>query len=196
MAHIYSIDGVRPVIHPSSFIHPSASIIGQVVIGRHCYIGPHASLRGDYGEIRLADGVNFQDGCVAHGFPEGLTEVQENGHISHGAVLHGCVIERDCMIGIQAVIMDRARIGAESMVAALSYVRPGTEVPPRSIVAGSPAEIKRAVKDEEMHWKKQGTAIYQQLTRRCLESFKACEPLREETQQNAQLKVDSFKPLK
>ncbi len=192
----YEIDGVKPVIHPSSFVHPTASIIGLVSIGKNCYIGPHASLRGDFGEIVLEDGVNFQDGCIAHGFPEGLTIVRKNGHISHGAVLHGCQIGENTMVGIQTVIMDRAVIGPECMIAALSYIKPNFEAPARSIIAGSPAEIKRDVTDKEMAWKTKGTGVYQNLTQRCLESFKSCDPLTDSNLQKKTLNIPQFKPLK
>lgn len=192
----YEIDGVKPVIHPSSFVHPTASIIGLVTIGKNCYIGPHASLRGDFGEIVLEDGVNFQDGCIAHGFPEGLTIVKKNGHISHGAVLHGCQIGENTMVGIQSVIMDRATIGAECMIAALSYIKPNFEAPDRSIIAGSPAEIKRDVTDKEIAWKSKGTAVYQNLTERCLKSFYACEALTDSQVQKRTLSIPDFKPLK
>ncbi|MCX7553480.1 transferase hexapeptide repeat family protein [Marinicella sp. S1101] len=194
----YEIDGVKPVIDPSSFIHPTASIIGHVVIGKNCYIGPHASLRGDFGKIVLEDGVNFQDGCIAHGFPEGVTRVRKNGHISHGAVLHGCDIGENCMVGIQTVVMDNAKIGKECMIAALSYIKPNFQAPARSIIAGSPATVKKQVSDEQIKWKTVGTGIYQNLSKRCLETFKPCEPLTDEAEQDddAKLRVKDFKPLK
>jgi len=195
MKNIYQIDGVKPVIHRSSFIHPSAVIIGSVHIGENCYIGPNASIRGDYGHIVLENGVNFQDLCVAHGFPNGETRIKENGHISHGAVIHGCTIGKNTMVGIQSVIMDNAEIGDECMIAALSYVKPNFKAPDRSIIAGIPAEIKRQVSDQEINWKTQGTQLYQQLTVRCLNSLQNCEPLTDVTQQKS-LKIKGFKPLK
>lgn len=192
----YEIDGVRPVVDDSSFVHPTASIIGDVIIGKNCYIGPHASLRGDYGRIVLEDGVNVQDGCIAHCFPGGETRVGKNGHVSHGAVLHGCVIGENTMVGIQTVIMDNVEIGAECIIGALSYIKPGFQAPDRSIIHGSPAEIKREVKDHELEWKIRGTKVYQNLTKRCLKSFRACQPLKSESQQKQSLDVPSFKPMK
>ncbi len=192
----YEIDGVKPVVDGSSFVHPTASIIGNVIIGKNCYIGPHASLRGDYGRIVLEDGVNIQDGCIAHCFPGGETRVKKNGHISHGAVLHGCVIGENTMVGIQTVIMDNAEIGAECIIGALSYVKPGFKSSDRSIIHGSPAEVKRAVKDKELEWKTRGTRVYQNLTERCLKSFRACQPLKGEKDQTQSLDVPSFKPMK
>jgi len=194
----YEIDGVRPVVDPSSFVHPTASVIGQVLIGKNCYIGPHASLRGDFGKIILEDGVNFQDGCIAHCFPGGETRVRKNGHISHGAVLHGCDIGENSMVGIQTVIMDNAKIGKECMIAALSYIKPNFQAPPRSIIAGSPAEIKKAVTEKQMGWKTEGTAVYQHLAQRCLKTMHQCEALEVEHNQykEAKLNIKNFKPLK
>ncbi len=194
MKNIYEIDGVRPVIHPSSFIHPTAVIIGSVQIGKNCYIGPNSSIRGDYGNIIFEDGVNFQDMCVAHGFPNGTTLIKENGHISHGAVIHGCTIGKNTMVGIQSVIMDNAQIGDECMIAALSYIKPHFIAPNRSIIAGIPATIKRQVSDKEITWKSKGTQLYQQLGKRCLSSMKPCEPLTDINLQK-KLKLGSFEPL-
>ncbi len=194
----YEIDGVKPVIDPSSFIHPSASIIGCVHIGKNCYIGPHASLRGDFGKIVLEDGVNFQDGCIAHCFPGGETRVRKNGHISHGAVLHGCDIGENSMVGIQTVVMDNAKIGKECMIAALSYIKPNFEAPARSIIAGSPATIKKEVTDQQIKWKTEGTAVYHHLAQRCLATLHECEASEPENEQNNKnkLNIKKFKPLK
>lgn len=195
MKNIYEIDGVKPVIHPTAFIHSTAVIIGQVQIGENCYIGPNASLRGDFGKIILENGVNFQDMCVAHGFPNGTTLIKENGHISHGAVIHGCVIGKNTMVGIQTVIMDNAEIGDECMIAALSYIKPNFKAPNRSIIAGIPATIKRQVTDKEINWKTKGTQLYQQLAMRSLAGMKKCTPLTNKSKQR-NLNVDIFKPLK
>lgn len=195
MKNIYEIDGVKPVIHPSTFVHPTAVIIGSVQIGKNCYIGPNASIRGDYGTIIFENGVNFQDMCVAHGFPNGITLLKENSHISHGAVIHGSVIGKNTMVGIQTVVMDKAVIGNECMIAALSYVKPNFQAPNRSIIAGIPAQIKRSVTDKEMKWKTEGTALYQQLAVRSLETMKKCKPLTDVKLQKS-LDIKAFKPLK
>ena len=194
----YEIDGVRPVVDPSSFVHPTASVIGYVVIGKNCYIGPHASLRGDFGKIVFEDGVNFQDGCIAHCFPGGETRVRKNGHISHGAVLHGCDIGENSMVGIQTVVMDNAKIGKECMIAALSYIKPNFKAPARSIIAGSPAEIKKQVTDQQISWKTEGTAVYQHLAHRCLTTMHQCEAMAPDDKpyQEAHLDIKNFKPLK
>ena len=194
MKNIYEIDGVKPVIHPSSFVHPTAVIIGSVQIGKNCYIGPNASLRGDFGTIILENGVNFQDMCVAHGFPSGITLLKENAHISHGAVIHGCTIGKNTMVGIQSVIMDNAVIGDECMIAALSYIKPNFVAPNRSIIAGIPAVVKRDVTHKEINWKSEGTALYQQLAVRSLSTMKKCEPLTDIMQQKP-LPKKSFNPL-
>lgn len=192
---VFSIDGITPVIHPSAFVHPSAVLIGDVIVGPGCYVGPCASLRGDFGRIILEEGSNLQDTCVMHGFPGGDTVIARHGHISHGAVLHGCRVGENAMIGINAVIMDETDIGAESIVAALSYVNPGFRAPPRSVIAGIPAEVKRQLTDQEVTWKTEGTALYQALAVRCDESLEAVAPLAEAEPDRQRIEIGEFKPL-
>jgi phenylacetic acid degradation protein len=179
MAHIYSIDGVIPVVHPEAFIHPTAVLIGDVIIGPGCYVGPCASLRGDFGRLILERGSNIQDGCVMHGFPSTDTVIEEDGHIGHGAILHGCRIGRDALVGMNATVMDGAIIGESAMVAAMAFVRAGFEVPPRTLAAGIPAKILRPLTDRDLAWKREGTADYQRLVLRSQRSLKAVEPLSE-----------------
>ena len=143
MTDVYAIDGIVPVVHPSAFIHPTAVLIGDVVVGEDCYVGPGASLRGDLGQILLEKGVSFQDGCIAHGFVGNQTIVREYAGVGHGAVLHGCTLEPKSLVGMNAVVMDGAVIGEESIVAALAFVRAEFKVPPRSLAAGIPAKILR-----------------------------------------------------
>ncbi|SFM88250.1 transferase hexapeptide repeat family protein [Variovorax sp. OV329] len=173
----YSIEGVIPVIDPSAYVHPSAVLIGDVIVGPDCYVGPCACLRGDFGRIVLHRGANVQDTCVIHGFPEQDTVVEENGHIGHGAVLHSCVVRRDALVGMNAVVMDEAEIGAATIVAACAFVPAGMKVPPKSLVAGMPAKVKRELSDEEVAWKLEGTLTYQDLTRRSLASLVEVAPL-------------------
>ncbi len=177
MAHIYSISGVIPVIDPSAFVHPSAVLIGDVIVGPGCYVGPCASLRGDFGRLILEAGSNLQDNCVVHSFPGEETVVEANGHIGHGAILHGCRIGKNCLVGMNAVVMDGAVIGESSMIGALAYVRSKMIIPPRSMVIGIPAKVVRQLTDEEIEWKSSGTALYQDLAKRSLETLKAAEPL-------------------
>lgn len=173
----YAIEGVIPVVHPSAHVHPTAVLIGDVIVGPDCYVGPGASLRGDFGRIVLEAGANVQDTCVVHGFPQQDTVVGENGHIGHGAVLHSCVVQRDALVGMNAVVMDEAVIGAQSIVAACAFVPAGMTVPPRSLVAGLPAKVRRPLTEAEIAWKLEGTLTYQQLTRRCLASLVEVHPL-------------------
>jgi len=173
----YAIEGVVPVIDPSAHVHPSAVLIGDVIVGPGCYVGPCASLRGDFGRIRLEAGANVQDTCVVHGFPKTDTVVGENGHVGHGAVLHSCVVERDALIGMNAVVMDEAVIGAGAFVAACAFVPAGMQVPPRTLVAGLPAKIVRPLTDDELAWKLDGTRTYQDLTKRCLATLVEVQPL-------------------
>jgi len=173
----YEIDGLKPVVHPTAFVHPDAVVIGDVFIGEGCYVAPLASLRGDFGRIILEAGSNVQDCCVLHGFPGCDTVVGVNGHIGHGAILHGCRIGEDALVGMNAVVMDEAEIGAGSIVAAHAFVKAGFVAPPRSLVVGAPAKIVRQVTDEELAWKQEGTRTYQDLTRRSLATLRPCSPL-------------------
>ena len=172
MVKVYEIDGVRPVVHPSAYVHPSAVLIGDVIVGPRCYIGPLASLRGDFGRLILEEGANIQDCCVMHGFEDGETVIEVDGHIGHGAVLHGCRVRRNAMVGMNVVVMDGAVVGEEAIVAALSFVKAGMVIPPRSMVMGAPARVIRELTDEEIRWKSFGTLQYQQLTTRSLNTMR------------------------
>ena len=165
---VFSIDGVTPVVDPSSYVHPSAVLIGDVIIGKNCYVGPGACLRGDFGRIVIGDGANVQDSCIMHGFPGTDTVVEENGHIGHGAILHGCRVRRGALIGMNSVINDNAEIGESAIVAAMSFVKAEMVVPPRMLAAGSPARVMRELTALEMAWKAEGTRSYQDLTLRSL----------------------------
>lgn len=175
----YSLEGVTPVVHPSAYVHPTAVLIGDVIVGPDCYIGPCASLRGDFGRIVLHRGVNVQDTCVIHGFPNQDTLVEENGHIGHGAVLHSCTVRRDALVGMNAVVMDEAEVGEAAIVAACAFVPAGKKVAPRTLVVGSPARKLRDLTDDEVAWKLEGTQVYQELSRRCMASMVEVAPLSE-----------------
>ncbi|MFM7814182.1 MAG: transferase hexapeptide repeat family protein [Flavobacteriales bacterium] len=177
MANIFEFEGLRPVVHPSAFIHPNATIIGDVVIGSHVYIGPSAVIRGDWGRIHIEDGCNVQENCTIHLFP-GVDVLLESGaHLGHGCVVHGASIGSNALIGMNAVIMDRARIGAGCIVGALTLVLADTIVPDRKIIVGNPGRIIKDVTDEMLNWKTEGTAIYQKLPALCHQSMRPCEPL-------------------
>ncbi len=163
---VYSIDGVTPVVDPSAYVHPSAVLIGDVIVGPDCYIGPAACLRGDFGRLEIRAGANIQDTCVLHAFPGHDTLVEEGGHIGHGAVLHGCVIQRNALVGMNAVVNDNAVIGESSIVAAMAFVKAGMIVPPRTLVAGVPAKVIRGLSEMELTWKVEGTQSYIELARR------------------------------
>ncbi|MAY41672.1 phenylacetic acid degradation protein PaaY [Neptuniibacter sp. UBA847] len=191
---VYSIDGITPVVDPSAYVHPSAILIGDVIIGPKCYVGPAASLRGDFGRLILEEGANVQDTCVLHGFPGTNTVVAKDGHIGHGAVLHGCHIGRNALVGMNAVIMDGASIGEESIVAACSFVKAAFQCEPRSLVVGSPAKVLRKVEDKEIAWKSAGTAQYQDLTNRCLTTMEQVAPLTEVEADRPRINVGEVKP--
>lgn len=174
----YAINDVVPVIEQGAFVHPLAVVIGDVLISTGCYVGPGACLRGDFGRIVLLAGANVQDTCVLHGFPGKNTVVEENGHIGHGAVLHGCVVQRNAMIGMNAVVMDEAVIGEGAIVAACAFVPAGMHIPARSLAVGTPAKVKRELTPDELASKLKGTLLYQELARRSLGTMVEVEPLR------------------
>ncbi|HZQ61178.1 MAG TPA: phenylacetic acid degradation protein PaaY [Casimicrobiaceae bacterium] len=174
---VYSINGITPVVDPTAFVHPSAVLIGDVIVGPGCYVGPCASLRGDFGRLVMHAGSNLQDGCVLHGFPGTDTIIEEDGHIGHGAVLHGCIVRRNALVGMNAVVNDNAEIGESAIVAAMAFVKAGMVVPPRMLVAGMPAKIVRALTDQELAWKIEGTRSYQELSVRSLETMRRTDAL-------------------
>jgi phenylacetic acid degradation protein len=173
---VYSLDGLVPVVDPSAFVHPQAVLIGDVIIGPRCYVAPGASLRGDFGRIVLNAGANVQDCCVLHSFPSKDTVLEEDAHVGHGAVLHGCIVGRRALIGIGAIVMDDAVVEEEAFVGAASFVRAGFVVPRRTLVTGIPARIVRELKDAELAWKANGTREYQELAVRSLKTLKECAP--------------------
>lgn len=191
----YAIDGVRPVVDPTAYVHPTAVLIGDVIVGPGVYVGPCASLRGDFGRLRLEDGANIQDNCTMHGFPGTETLVEVDGHVGHGAVLHGCIIRRGALVGMNSVVMDGAEIGPESIVAAMCFVKAGLKVPQRSLVAGIPGKILRPVTDEEYQWKVAGTRDYQTLARRSSGTMVECQPLAEMEVDRPMMNGGSTKPL-
>ncbi len=179
MVKVYSIDGITPVVHSTAYVHPAAVLIGDVIIGPRVYIGPGACLRGDFGRIVVEDGANIQDTCVLHGFPDRDMLVESDGHIGHGAVLHGCVVRRNALVGINAVVNDNAEVGESSIVAAMSFVKAQFVVPPRSLAAGVPAKILRALTEADMAWKRDATRQYQELAVRSLAGLRETEALAE-----------------
>ena len=175
----YSFQGIKPVVHPSSFVHPQAAITGDVFIGKDCYIGPGAALRGDWGTIIIEDGCNVQENCTIHMFPGVTVRLKKGAHIGHGAIIHGASIGRNCLVGMNTVIMDHAILGDECIVGALSFIKEGEKIPSRSIVAGNPGKIIKQVSDEMINWKTEGTKLYQSLPQDLFEHSQPCDPLRE-----------------
>jgi phenylacetic acid degradation protein len=169
LAKVYSIEGVVPVIDPTAFVHPTAVLIGDVIIGPRCYVGPLACLRGDFGRLIMEEGANLQDTCVVHGFPGSDTVIE---------------------VGMNAVVMDNAVIGEASIVAAMSFVKAGMVVPPRSMVMGTPAKVTRTLSDDEIAWKHRGTVEYQQLAIRCMQSMHEVEPLTQVEADRKRLRLD------
>ena len=173
----YSFEGIKPVVHPSAFVHEQATVIGDVWINEDVYIGPGAVLRGDWGRITVEKGSNVQENCTIHVFPGKNVLLKESSHIGHGAIIHGATIETNTLIGMNAVIMDDAVIGKESIVGALTFVKQGTIVPERSVVVGNPGKVVKPVSDEMLKWKTEGTSWYQALPSSYKKDLLKCDPL-------------------
>lgn len=178
MANIFEFNGYKPVIHRSAFIHPNATVTGNVIIGKDVYVGPGAAIRGDWGEIIIEDGCNVQENCTIHMFPGTTVLLKESAHVGHGAIIHGATLGKNCLIGMNSVIMDNAVVGDECIVGALTFVPAEMIIEKRKIVVGNPAKVVKDVSDEMIKWKTMGTGLYQQLPADCHASLKACEPLR------------------
>lgn len=193
---IYEFNGFIPVVDPSSFVHPMAVVTGDVIIGKDCYIGPGAAIRGDWGRIILEDGCNVQENCTIHMFPNKTVTLHESAHIGHGAVVHGANIGRNSMVGMNAVIMDNVEIGEECIIGALAFIKAGEQIPRRSLVVGNPGKIIKEVSDEMINWKTEGTKIYQKLPMDCYATLKEVEPLREANQERLQHQIElDYKPI-
>src|SRR5688572_31936185 len=191
---IYQFDGYIPVVHESSFIHPQASVTGNVIIGRDCYVGPGAAIRGDWGQIIVEDGCNVQENCTIHMFPGVTVKLEVGSHVGHGAIIHGANIGKNCLVGMNAVIMDGVQLGAGSIVGALCFIKAGEIIPERSLVAGNPGKILKEVSDEMLQWKSTGTALYQALPSEMFTSWKACDPLRQVDLQKKQQQAGKYRP--
>ena len=192
---IYAFEDIIPVEHPSSFVHPLAAVTGNVIIGADCYIGPGAAIRGDWGQIILEDGVNVQENCTVHMFPGKAITLKASAHIGHGAIIHGAQIGRNVLVGMNSVIMDDAEIGDESIIGAMSFIKSGMKVSPRSLMAGNPAKLIKTVTDDMIAWKTMGTRLYQQLPKQCHETLKEVEPLKA-VPENRTLQQGTYKTLK
>jgi carbonic anhydrase/acetyltransferase-like protein (isoleucine patch superfamily) len=176
---IYSFKGFVPVVDESSFVHPQATVTGNVIIGKNVYIGPSCALRGDWGQIIIEDGCNVQENCTVHMFPGKTIVLKKGAHVGHGAIIHGANLGENCLIGMNSVIMDDAQVGDECIVGALSFVPAKMVIPNRSLVVGNPAKVIKEVSDEMINWKSKGTQLYQELPQECKDSLREVEPLRE-----------------
>jgi len=192
---IYELDGLIPVINKKAFIHETAVIIGDVFIEEGVYIGPLASIRGDFGRIIIKKNANVQDCCVIHSFPNIDVVIEENGHIGHSAILHGCHIKYNAMVGMGSVIMDEAIIGENSIIGAASLVPSKMKIPDNHLAFGNPVKVKRELKVDEIKWKTLGTDAYTTLAYNCMENLKKCVPLEKSNSHRNSIRCNlNFKP--
>ena len=179
MPKVYAIDGITPVVHPSAFVHPSAVLVGDVIVGARAYIGPCACLRGDFGRIVVEEGANIQDHCMLQGFPGKDTVVGPEVTVGHGAVLHGCVVRRGALVGMNSVVNDNAEVGEDAVVAALAFVKAEDRIPARALAAGIPARVLRQLSEQEIRWKRDNMRLYQELAVRSATTMRQVEALTE-----------------
>lgn len=189
---IYQFNDIAPVVHPSAFVHPQACVTGNVIIGKDVYVGPGAAIRGDWGQIIIEDGCNVQENCTIHMFPGTTVLLKEGAHVGHGAIVHGATLGRNCLIGMNAVIMDNVQLGDECIVGALTFVKADAVFERRSLIVGNPAQKIKEVSDEMMKWKTEGTKLYQQLPQQLHNSLKVCEPLTS-IPENREIKYPEYK---
>jgi phenylacetic acid degradation protein len=175
---IYSFKNFIPVVDETSFVHPQACVTGNVIIGKRCYIGPGAALRGDWGSIIIEDGCNVQENCTLHMFPGVIVLLKEGAHIGHGAIIHGATIGKNCLVGMNSVLMDNVVLGDECIVGALSFIRADTVFEKRSLIVGNPAQRIKEVSNDMIAWKTTGTQLYEQLPQEMKQYWQACEPLK------------------
>lgn len=190
---IYSFNGFIPVVKASSFVHPNATVTGNVLIGENVYIGPGAAIRGDWGQIIIEDGCNVQENCTIHMFPGTTVLLEKGSHVGHGAIIHGASLGENCLIGMNAVIMDDVLIGKNSIIAALTFISSNTIIPERSLVVGNPGKVIKQVSDEMLAWKTEGTKYYQKLPKDCQNTLIACEALTEIEANRPMQQKDYFK---
>jgi phenylacetic acid degradation protein len=195
MPKVYSIDGIVPVVHPSAFVHESAVLVGDVIVGARAYIGPCACLRGDFGRIVVEEGANVQDTCVLHGFPGKDTVVRRNANVGHGAVLHGCVIGAGALVGMNSVVNDNAEVGEGAVIAACAFVKAEAKIPPRALAAGAPARVLRELAADEAEWMRGNAGQYQQLAVRSAATMQKVEALAEPEPGRRRLEIPEAIPL-
>ncbi|HUP89938.1 MAG TPA: gamma carbonic anhydrase family protein [Longimicrobiales bacterium] len=167
MAHIIPFNGKTPKIHPTAYLAPTAVLIGDVEVGAESSIWFGAVLRGDHPDhgIRVGARTSVQDNCVLHVSARGATIVGDDVTVGHGAVFESCTIGNGALIGMNAVLLHGSSIGEQALVAALSVVPTGMDVPPRTLVAGAPAKVRKELTGESADWVKDSAHHYVELSR-------------------------------
>lgn len=189
----YLLNSIKPVVEEGAYVHPTAVLIGDVIVKKGCFIAPYAVMRGDFGRLILEEGANLQEHCCMHSFPDADAIIERGGHIGHGAILHGCTVKKNAMVGMNSVVMDKAIIGENSIVGANSLVKAGLVIPPNSLVVGSPSKIVRTLTDDEIRWKTEGTYEYQRLVDIYQQTLKEVEPDIVIHEQRARMTLSTYK---
>ena len=161
--NLISFRGITPAVHETAFVAPTAFLIGDVVLGPESSAFYGVTVRADTSPIRIGEGSNLQDNVVVHADPNFPAVIGDRVSVGHSAVVHGCTIEDECLIGMSATVMNGAVIGTGSLIAAGAVVLEGTVIPPRSLVAGVPAKVRRELTDEEVAGVKGNAERYQKL---------------------------------
>jgi len=169
---IYEFEGKRPKVGETSFVHPTAVLVGGVTIGENCYIGPGAVLRGDFGYVEIGDGSNVQENAVIHTFPEQTARLAKDSHIGHGAIVHGSKIGENVLVGMGAILHEGVEVGENCIIGSGCVLTGNRKIPPGKLVVGVPAKIIGDVSLEMQRAKIAGTKLYQTLPRRYRETFK------------------------
>lgn len=166
---LVEFNGKRPQVEKGAFIAPTATLIGDVTVGKGASIWYGAVLRGDFGRITVGRGSSVQDNVVVHVIPDCETVIGEEVTVAHGAILHSCTIEKGAIIGMGAVLQDLCFVGAEAMIAAGSVIPANMQIPPRHLAAGVPAEIKKEITGASLMWVTTSAPMYSELAGRYLE---------------------------
>lgn len=173
---VYAYGRRKPKIHPTAWIHPKADVTGKVFVGANVYVGSGAIVRGDYGTIRVGAGTALEENVTIHARPSGTTRIKDNVTVGHGAVLHNCTLQAECVIGMNAVVSDYADVGEYAIVAEGAVVKAKSKISPNTIAAGIPAKELGPVPEKHTEFWQAVKQIYQDLARNYPKKLRELSP--------------------